>query len=76
MSEQEPQPKRLMKLNGTRSLAGATQPSPHPAVADILEGLAVQNAVPPELMPALAEMLTYIYQMDDVAEKRKQIQRR
>lgn len=65
------EPKRLM----SRALVKANQPA-HPAVAEIMEGLAVQNAVPAELMPAIAEMLTYIYQMDDVAEKRKQIQRR
>lgn len=47
-----------------------------PAVAEILEGLGIQNAVPQELMPAIAEVLTYLHQMDDVAEKRKQIQRR
>ncbi len=66
-----PEPKKLM----SRALTKPGQPT-HPAVAEILEGLAVQNAVPAELMPAIAEMLTYIYQMDDVAEKRKQIQRR
>lgn len=48
----------------------------HPAVSDILEGLSAQNAVPPGLMPAIAEVLTYLHQMDDAAEKRKQIQRR
>lgn len=65
------EPKKLM----SRALTKPGQVA-HPAVAEILEGLAVQNAVPAELMPAIAEMLTYIYQMDDVAEKRKQIQRR
>lgn len=63
------------RLNVSRALAKPNQ-TMHPAVAEIMEGLAVQNAVPAELMPAIAEMLTYIYQMDDVAEKRKQIQRR
>lgn len=52
-----------------------TKPT-HPAVSDILEGLSAQNAVPAELMPAIAEVLTYLHQMDDAAEKRKQIQRR
>lgn len=66
------EPKRL---NISRALSKPTTPM-HPAVAEIMEGLAVQNAVPAELMPAIAEMLTYIYQMDDVAEKRKQITRR
>lgn len=64
-------PRRTM----SRALVKPGTPA-HPAVAEIMEGLAVQNAVPAELMPAIAEMLTYIYQMDDVAEKRKQIQRR
>ncbi|MNL51339.1 hypothetical protein D3C87_1744310 [compost metagenome] len=80
MAEQER--KRLKKLPARTGqppdqvpVTGTTKPT-HPAVADILQGLAVQQAVPTELMPAISEMLTYIYQMDDVAEKRKQIQRR
>lgn len=77
MAEQER--KRLTKLPAKtgQQLQASGNPKPaHPAVADILQGLAVQQAVPTELMPAISEMLTYIYQMDDVAEKRKQIQRR
>lgn len=66
------QPKRLL---APRGLAKAPL-SAHPAVTEILEGLSVQQAVPPEMLPAIAEMLTYIYQMDEVAEKRRQIQRR
>lgn len=46
------------------------------ALAEILEGLSIQAAIPPELMPAIAEVLGYLQQMDEVAEKRKQIQRR
>jgi flagellar biosynthesis protein FlhB len=66
------EPKRL---NAARALARPGTPMP-PAVAEILEGLLVQQAVPPEMLPAIAEVLGYVYQMDDVAEKRKQIQRR
>lgn len=77
MAEQER--KRLTKLpakTGTQAPATGNLKPTHPAVTDIMQGLAVQQAVPSELMPAISEMLTYIYQMDDVAEKRKQIQRR
>lgn len=66
------EPKRL---NAARALSKPGAPL-HPAVAEILEGLAVQDAVPAELLPAIAEVLGYVYQMDDVAAKRQQIQRR
>lgn len=65
------EPSKLKNLPALR-LAKPT----HPAVSDILDGLGAQQAVPPELMPAIAEVLTYLQQMDDAAEKRKQIQRR
>lgn len=52
------------------------RPEQNPAVAELLEGLAIQHAIPPEMLPAVAELLQYIQQMDEVAEKRKQIQRR
>lgn len=62
------------RLNPPKGLI--RRPEQNPAIAEMLQGLSIQQAIPPEMLPAIAELLQYLQQMDEVAEKRKQIQRR
>ncbi|GEM_PF-4567517 len=67
MSEKQP-----IRLPARRpSPSQALTPAAAQAVADVMKGLAVQAAIPREMLPAIEEMLGYIYAMDEQAQNGK-----
>lgn len=64
MSEKQP-----VRLPARRPAPGqALTPTAAQAVAEVMQGLRVQAAIPPEMLPAIEEMLGYIYTMDERAQ--------
>lgn len=43
-------------------------PAAAQAVAEVMRGLTLQAAIPREMLPAIEEMLSYIYMMDERAQ--------
>lgn len=64
MSDGQKQPIRLPARRQTQALT----PAAAQAVAEVMKGLTVQAAIPREMLPAIEEMLGYIYTMDERAQ--------
>ena len=62
----EKQPIRLPARRPTQSQA--LTPTAAQAVAEVMKGLTIQAAIPREMLPAIEEMLGYIYMMDERAQ--------
>lgn len=60
----EKQPVRLPARRPTEALS----PAAAQEVAELMKGLTIQAAIPREMLPAIEEMLTYIYAMDERAQ--------
>lgn len=65
MSEKQP-----IRLPARRQPQALT-PTAAQAVAEVMQGLTVQAAIPREMLPAIEEMLGYIYAMDERAQSGK-----
>ncbi len=46
-----------------------------PTLADLLSKLEVESEIPPELYTLVAEVLSFVYQLDKMAKKREGIQK-
>lgn len=46
-----------------------------PTLADLLSKLEVETEIPPELYTLVAEVLSFVYQLDKMAKKRETIQK-
>lgn len=59
--------KKPIRLPARRQVQALT-PTAAQAVAEVMRGLTIQAAIPREMLPAIEEMLGYIYTMDERAQ--------